>query len=121
MTDQDLQDLLSKYPLLLKGVSSIDCQSGWYQLIDVLCGILTDYIADMPEELQPDLYSVRVKEKFGGLRVYMNESTDYIRGAISIVENLSFRTCEVCGQAGETRPNLHVQTLCSKHYKRSLK
>jgi len=121
MTDQDLQDLLSKYPLLLKGVRSIDCQSGWYQLIDVLCGILTDYVANVPEELQPDLYLVQLKEKFGGLRAYANETTEYMRGAIAVAENLSFRTCEVCGQAGETRPNIHVQTLCSKHYKRSIK
>jgi hypothetical protein len=48
-----------------------------------------------------------VKEKFGGLRVYMNMSTDEMEKLISEAENLSMVTCELCGSPGELQTVRH--------------
>lgn len=60
----------------------------------------------------------QVKEKFGGLRVYLiSRESSAIRDAIFEAEATSFVTCEKCGKPGETgpiRPNGYwVKTLCT--------
>ena len=39
----------------------------------------------------------QVKEKFGGLRFYIDGGDDEIYGMIGLAESLSYRTCEFCG------------------------
>jgi len=39
-----------------------------------------------------------VKEKFGGLRIYVNCANEAIRQRIEAAKLESFRTCEACGQ-----------------------
>lgn len=39
----------------------------------------------------------QIKEKFGGLRFYYNGGDDYVYGATSLAESLSYRICEYCG------------------------
>lgn len=40
---------------------------------------------------------VRIKEKFGGLRIYLNNGNEYAYGAVDIALNLSYHICEECG------------------------
>lgn len=42
----------------------------------------------------------QVKEKFGGLRFYMNSRNQAIFTFVRTAEEESFHICEVCGQAG---------------------
>lgn len=42
----------------------------------------------------------QVKEKFGGLRFYMNCATKEMSDLIQKAEALSYKTCEVCGEPG---------------------
>jgi hypothetical protein len=44
--------------------------------------------------------AVQVKEKFGGLRFYTSGNDDMVEGMIHMAEDLSYMTCEVCGQPG---------------------
>jgi hypothetical protein len=44
----------------------------------------------------------QIKEKFGGLRVYISGGDDYVRGAISFAEYLSQKTCRWTGGLGES-------------------
>lgn len=62
--------------------------------------------------------AVQVKEKLGGLRFYIEHETgdDYVRGAIALAEDLSFKTCEVCGNIGQRRGGRGIRTLCDEHY-----
>lgn len=55
----------------------------------------------------------QVKEKFGGLRFYVGETTDEMRKLISAAENLSYETCEVCGGPGEQTSTGWIKTLCA--------
>lgn len=63
------------------------------------------YLGNYPKAAQ-------VKEKFGGLRFYMTIESDEITTLIREAEALSFKTCEECGQPGESRGASWVHTLC---------
>jgi hypothetical protein len=58
----------------------------------------------------------QVKEKFGGLRFYINSSNDEVFDIITKYEKLSYETCEVCGEKGELRKGGWYSTLCEKHH-----
>jgi hypothetical protein len=61
--------------------------------------------------------AVQVKEKFGGLRFYVNRATDKQHDMISFTESLSHYVCEECG----TMKDVHcydmgwIRTLCRQH------
>lgn len=118
-TKKDFEKLISNYPNLFKGQprSGFYVGSGWFNLIDNLCSTLDHHVKYLPEELKGDIYVVQVKEKFGGLRFYMNQSTPFMDGAISLAEGLSYSICEECGAPGQRQPGGYIQVLCDKHYK----
>ena len=87
---------------------------GWYPLIKDL---ITDLI-----ELGWDKKTCQVKEKFGGLRFYINAGSDKIYERITLAENQSYEICEVCGEKGELRKNIGwYTTLCDGHYNEKYK
>lgn len=49
----------------------------------------------------PPIQITQVKEKFGGLCFYFTGGDDYILGMVSLAENLSYRTCELCGSTND--------------------
>ena len=57
----------------------------------------------------------QVKEKFGGLRFYVNGATDKHYNYINFAESMSYRTCEVCGGVGKTYTDGWHRTLCDVH------
>jgi hypothetical protein len=59
--------------------------------------------------------AAQVKEKFGGLRFYVNGTTDKHHNYISFAESMSYRTCEECGAAGKTYTDGWHTTLCDIH------
>lgn len=59
--------------------------------------------------------AMQIKEKFGGLRFYYNGGDDYIRGVVSMAEEMSYVTCETCGKPGKLRQGGWYQTLCDEH------
>ena len=58
----------------------------------------------------------QVKEKFGGLRFYINDTPDEVNDVIRKYESLSYKTCEICGEKGEIRKGGWWKTLCEKHH-----
>lgn len=86
-----------------------DCDEGWYPLIQRL---IEDLI-----KLGWDKHVTQVKEKFGGLRFYVNSCTREMMDRISEAEKESYSICEECGEPGELRKDLGWYfTLCDKHY-----
>lgn len=86
-----------------------DVCDGWYPLIKEL---IEDLIA-----LGWDKQTCQVKEKFGGLRFYINSGSDEIFARISKAENDSYKICEKCGEKGELRRDIGwYKTLCDVHY-----
>ena len=83
--------------------------TGWFPLIK-------DLIEDLIE-LGWNKQVCQVKEKFGGLRFYINSGSNEIYKRISEAEKLSYKTCETCGQVGELRTDIGWYiTLCDEHY-----
>jgi hypothetical protein len=128
----------------------LECGDGWYNIIDVLCGLLTsDYRqaesryesikdkvdqpqwggskkiitqekideakAKLDEETLKVPVAVQVKEKFGGLRFYVQAATDKHYSYISFAESMSYCTCEECGAPGKTYTDGWHMTLCDIH------
>lgn len=79
---------------------------GWHPLITKLIQDLFD--------MGWEGHIVQVKEKFGGLRFYVDGYTDPIRNRIAKAENDSFAICEQCGAPGGPRGGGWVKTLCEQ-------
>lgn len=152
--------LCEKYPLIFRDRNAdmrttsmcwgLECGDGWYNIIDVLCGLLTsdyrqtqsryDSIKDkvdqprwegskdiitqekidavkakLDEETLKVPTASQVKEKFGGLRFYVNAATDKHDQYITFAESMSYCTCEECGAPGKTYTDGWHTTLCDIH------
>lgn len=85
----------------------IQCDDGWFNLIFEL--------SEKISKIDPNCKAVQVKEKFGGLRFYINETTSLGYKLIEEYENKSFHICEVCGntETAKERSGNWVQTLCN--------
>lgn len=71
--------------------------------------------ATLDEETLKVPVAVQVKEKFGGLRFYVQAATDKHYQYISFAESMSYRTCEECGAPGKTYTDGWHTTLCDIH------
>jgi len=60
---------------------------------------------------------IQVKEKFGGLRFYINEGTSEIHQRIVKAEIESMKICEITGNPGKLRTDIAwYKTLCDEEY-----
>ena len=84
-----------------------DCGEGWHKIIWDLSEKIEKIINSMPPDTEFLPAASQVKEKFGGLRFYMDFSTDEIEKEIKLAEKLSFETCETCGEKGNIRNKNH--------------
>jgi hypothetical protein len=90
------------------------CKDGWYWLIDSLCSNLqwnTD--KNNRDGKYPQIIASQVKEKFGGLRFYVESASEVQHAIISWAESLSYHICEKCGSTkniGSTQG--WMSTLC---------
>lgn len=57
----------------------------------------------------------QVKEKFGGLRFYIDGGDDTHYALINFAESLSYNTCEVCGKSGKANRDGWITTRCNEH------
>lgn len=139
MTEEKDKALCAKYPKIFRNrrgdpKQTLMCfgfehDDGWYDIIDTLCNTIQHHLdwkresdefkslSDEEWDESHQAVAVQVKEKWGGLRFYVNSSDDYIDGAIALAESLSLRTCEQCGAPGKPRGGGWVRTLCDSHVK----
>lgn len=119
MTKQEMDNFLQSIGGLKNGFrleskpivdsDSFAVREGWFQLIK-------DLIVDLIE-LGWNKEICQVKEKFGGLRFYINDGTDEVFDRIHKAERESYTICEVTGTPGKVRTDLswHM-TLCDEQY-----
>jgi len=77
--------------------------------------VIDEAKAKMDEEAIKVPVAVQVKEKFGGLRFYVQAATDKHYNYISFAESMSYKTCEECGAPGKTYTDGWHMTLCDIH------
>ena len=124
MTEELENKLFEKYPKIFRQKDlpmnqtamclGIECSDGWYWLIDRLCSNLQ---FDIDNNIYPQVEASQVKEKFGGLRFYVDSATDEQQAVIDFAESLSYHICELCGS---TKDIGHTQgwitTMCKECY-----
>lgn len=112
------RDLSDSHRTMLM-VWDFQCGSGWFDLLLGL-SLSIEQIAHAKKrqgisENKLPLVN-QVKEKFGGLRVYMKISSPEINELIMEAQRDSILICECCGQLGElVSHDGCVMTRCHKH------
>ncbi len=106
MTSQDIQNAFAPYI-----DCPIDVEQGWYQVV-------YDCLSEIRQITSK--FSVGcIKEKFGGLRLYIagldDSDWDKVSSVISKYESKSLAVCEQCGRPGVLRANNWLKTLCNNH------
>lgn len=102
-----LKDQKPKNPFRSKiyTAGSFSVGPGWYGLLKTL--IESAVNSGWNKEV------CQVKEKFGGLRFYINGASTEVHDIISKYESLSCVICEDCGSSGEQRSGGWIRTLCN--------
>ena len=121
------QQLYDKYPSLFvnkdKSIQEscmgfgIECGYGWYNIIDSVCSLIDSYqqnLARENKEFSPVTFD-QIKSKWGGLRLYFSGGDDYVNGIVAMAEEMSYKTCEICGNKGYPNKSGWINTLCDKH------
>lgn len=95
---------------LNRAVSKYDCFEcgpGWHPLIK-------DALTKLEALDIPNLAVLQVKEKFGGLRIYLSSDNDETEAIIRAAEQEASETCEGCGSKEnvELRGGGWLRTLC---------
>jgi hypothetical protein len=79
-----------KYPKLFDGVFiSFGCGEGWEPIVES--------VLEKLDKMDCEITVAQVKEKFGGLRIYVNNGTDEAFEIINEAEKNAAFTCEMCG------------------------
>lgn len=130
------QLLVQKYPKIFRDRNRSERETlmcwgfchgdGWFDIIERVCSSIQHHVdwkrrnhpelSDEEFDQEHQVVAVQVKEKFGGLRFYVDGADDYVRGVIEMAESMSYRTCEDCGDKACKRPGGWIRTLCDKCY-----
>ena len=89
---------------LIPIVFGLEVGDGWYGLLDELFGKMVG--------LDKKVRLTQVKEKFGGLRAYIDGGVDGMFELIEEYEEKSINICEICGKRGKRVDDGWFRTLC---------
>ena len=88
---------------------------------EFLVGLRQENLDKKTTELEQELMYIpvasQIKEKFGGLRFYVNGGNQRVWDILSTIEDLSYHVCEECGTMKNVRTytcGWH-KTLCNEH------
>lgn len=106
-----MKEIVENYPnLFLKPRISIN--KGWIPLVTELLDAIEWRLKFTGEKTK----IVQIKQKFGGLRVWVEPSDDFIKGMVHLTEAMSYNICEYCGtneNLGRTQEG-YIATCCRK-------
>jgi hypothetical protein len=88
---------------------------GWYDILSSVCWRIFQHDKNIADRNYIPVKFDQIKEKFGGLRLYYSGGDDYVRGLVSLAEELSYKICEVCGDKGKPNKDGWISVLCDKH------
>ena len=138
MKEELVEQLHRDHPDLCEKASDgeFSVGDGWYNIIDVLCSQLSrtvnhyrlmikykikksEDVRELEDKLKKAIEELpiisQVKEKFGGLRFYIDGGTEEQLVMIDFAEAMSLKTCETCGDRGRSRGGGWIKVLCDKH------
>lgn len=106
----DFPELFGK---LINDNDHIWCPDGWFDMIYNLSTDINNIRKSLLTITNSDYQVVQIKEKFSGLRYYMNGSTPEMNELIFQVENRSYNICGSCGN--HKGPRKPTETLWGKN------
>jgi len=109
------KQLREQWPYLYGDVH-INVGDGWFNLLYELSTKIEQYCTF---NNVPFPVVFQIKEKFGGLRYYVEYVDDIIYKYIQEAESASFSVCEYCGNIGSRKGSGWVKTLCESCAARS--
>ena len=123
MTTELQNKLVEKYPLYFEHLKEhqgpiipiqfgMECDDGWYWLIDQLMSEIYQYCIDNNRKIP---HITQIKEKYGALCFYIMGGDELIHGMVWLAESMSYKICEKCGSTeniGHTTG--WITTLCEK-------
>lgn len=110
-----MHEIIAKYTQFFPNgwaIGGASCGKGWLPLLDKMFAEIQQYcttnnISELPQVVQ-------IKEKFGTLRVYMNNTNDVLEDIVFSYSSESISICEECGNPGEQKTYYGwIKTLCS--------
>jgi len=101
----------STTPMTPLQVAKLTCE-GWEPLV-------VDMFNDM-FALGWDGRLWQIKEKFGALRVYIDEAPDVVRDRVTKAEYDSMQICDTCGKEGKLWHDSWIRTMCQPCHTASL-
>lgn len=106
------------YPFELFGV---ECHKGWYDLLIPVFEYVKNYNKDKKDEEQ--IKFLQIKEKWGGLNIYINFGNDELFKLIDKAEEESYNVCEECGSRNDVgmRESGWMTTMCLDCIKKEVK
>jgi len=124
MNEKNTKSLYKKFPKIFRQRKmsmketamcwNFSCGDGWYWLIYQLCDSIQSCLDNNKHLGVRQVEATQVKEKFGGLRFYVNIATEEIFGMIHLAEHMSYYICEECGSTEKVSQNRGgwIRTLC---------
>lgn len=116
------QQLINDFPQLFQGKDKppteslmcfgCDCGDGWYGLIREVCEQITETLSKTQNS--EDFCFSQIKEKYGQLRIYVNDYSDEIAEILDKAEEKSATICEDCGTTENVTQNTlgWISSLC---------
>lgn len=89
-------EIREKYSFVKCG---LEINKGWLNLVSNLLYSIDNYIKT--NKIKSELEVIQIKQKYAELRVYTDNSDDYIENLISMFEKRSTVVCEFCGERGK--------------------
>ena len=112
MRPEHAQLLREQFPELVPQNIRFECGDGWYAVLQKL--LLDIAMHAVASGLNPTVVSVR--EKYGSLRVHLNEDYPHIRDLLLDAENASEKICDICGGPGTLIDDgFWITTRCPTH------
>jgi hypothetical protein len=118
-TDEFYDFLREKFPNSLQKCWDFSIGAGWYPILYNFC-VFLEKIKESGNEVD----IAQVKEKFGGLRIYVNnvkvsdDDVDRIYEYINQLEKLADKVCEKCGSTEEiskdSSKHFWIKSYCKK-------
>ena len=110
------------YPTIFSKELWIECNEGWYQIIEDLTKQIVELAAQHKADPngEPRVDVVQIKEKFGGLRYYLryydltDEQIQQFEFTVRAAEMKSYETCEDCGAPAKlcSPKRYWMKTIC---------
>jgi len=90
-----------------------ECGKGWSPLINKAVKLIQEEVSTWPDAQYFQI--TQIKEKFGGLRIYLSGYNDVLESIIKEACDEAWKTCELCGEPGVLgEEGRWLQTLCEK-------